>query len=105
MSILIMFVVWFSFISLGGHLEELDPLPNEDISVTDENVSHNSQNNEFITISVTNEDGQNVKQTERNGYVEYNLLMDFVFIVNDQSGFWLECSEEKISIIVLIVSN
>lgn len=60
---------WSFSHTTGGHLEELDPLPNEDISVTDENVSHNSQNtnNEFIAINVTNEHGQKLKPNEQNG--------------------------------------
>lgn len=55
----------------GGHLavEEQDPLPNEDVSVTDENISNNAVNSEFITISVTNELGEKIKGQLPNGYV------------------------------------
>lgn len=56
----------------GGHLtvnDDQDPLPSEDVSVTDENFSHNSQQmpNEFITISVTNEHGEKIKGHLQNG--------------------------------------
>lgn len=51
-------------------VDDPDPLPNEDVSVGDENVSHNAQhpvNNEFISISVTNENGDKIKGQLPNG--------------------------------------
>lgn len=55
---------------LHGGLAEEDPLPNEDISVTDENISHDERsNNEFITINVTNELGQ-IKQINNSNAIE-----------------------------------
>ncbi|XP_055303066.1 P protein isoform X2 [Sitodiplosis mosellana] len=56
----------------GGHLgvDDQDPLPNEDVSVGDENISNNAQhpvNNEFITISVMNEHGEKIKGHLPNG--------------------------------------
>lgn len=57
----------------GPQLDEQDPLPNEDISVTDENESHHSQaitaspHHENITISVTDEHGQKIESHEPNG--------------------------------------
>lgn len=57
----------FSFSICYGHhiggsltIDEQDPLPSEDVSVNDENISHISHpvNSEFITISVTDERGE-----------------------------------------------
>lgn len=60
------------FILKGGQLgvDDQDPLPNEDVSVGDENISNNVQhpvNSEFITISVTNENGEKIKGQLPNG--------------------------------------
>lgn len=56
----------------GGHLgvDDQDPLPNEDVSVGDENISNNAQPavaSEFITISVTNENGKKIEGQLPNG--------------------------------------
>lgn len=65
------FIFIFFYLFLGEHLDELDPLPNEDVSVTDENVSHNSfshqTNGDCITINVTNEHGQKILTQPHNG--------------------------------------
>lgn len=54
-------------------MDDQDPLPNEDISVIDENKSQDTTANEFITISVTNEHGKSIKKQHSNNSNRYVL--------------------------------
>lgn len=50
-------------------IDDQDPLPNDNVSMTDENASPTAHpvNSEFITISVTNEHGEKIKGQLQNG--------------------------------------
>lgn len=52
----------------GGLLavDDQDPLPNEDVSIADDNISNNHVNTDCITINVTNEHGQKVRDQLQN---------------------------------------
>jgi hypothetical protein len=49
---------YFFFLFYTGDKTDDDPLPNEDASVTDENSQDGHSHKDFITINVTNSEGQ-----------------------------------------------
>lgn len=52
----------------GGFLtvDEQDPLPNEDVSVNGDTIPNNHVNNDCITINVTDEHGDKVRDQLQN---------------------------------------
>lgn len=65
-------IIFFILIYISGGsitIDDQDPLPSEDVSVIDENLSHigHPVNSEFITISVTNEHGEKFQGQLPNG--------------------------------------